>query len=761
MNRQSPKTQYVGQSLPRLEGREKVTGRVEYVHNLVLPNMLHAKAFRSTIPHGRILSIDTSEAAALDGVDMVITAEDVRKVMAKPYYGVMFHDQPILAIDKVRYVGEPVALVLASDPHVAQEALSLIQVEYEELEPVFDEIEALGQKSFVHDELKPGNPNLSFLAGVRDTNVGFPYKLRHGGDVDEALAAADHVFEHEFRTQPSAHVPLEPQVTVVDPAGGGITVHTANQSPSWVRFELARLLGWPQGKVRVKVPYLGGGFGAKLWFKLEGMVAAAALLAKRPVKMSLSMEEQFYTITKHAATLRIKSGVSKDGRILARKCEVFWNGGAYADIGPAVASHAGMTAAGPYDIEDVAIDSLSMYTNRPVAGALRGFGHPQLVWAYENHLEMIAEELGLDPVDLRRRNILRKGRPHATGTVLESDAVSEILERVVERLALDKPFDRGEGPVRRGRGFGIGIKAVVSPSTSEAIVSFGSDGSATIYCSSVDMGQGASTAYAQIAAEELSIPVERVKVVTPDTDVTPYDFGTLGSRSLYHIGHAVRLAAAEARDKYRQLREEVGATEGSNIPVHEVFARRNGMPVGSVTGTASFTPTHTHPDPMTGQSDHITNFWMVGATGAEVEVDTETGRIQVKRIINVADTGTPINPKIVDYQLSGAAIMQLGQTLQETMHFDHGQVTNASFADYKIPSILDIPAITNDAMDCGEPDGPYGAKGVGETGTFAVSPAIANAIHDAVGIRIPDLPITSEKVFRALRAKANDPLEEN
>ncbi|MAS07810.1 MAG: aldehyde oxidase [Ahrensia sp.] len=754
-------TQHVGQSYPRREAREKVTGRIEYIHNLRLPNMLYGKIFRSTIAHGRIVKIDVSAAAAMPGVDCVITGEDVRKVMPDVYYGVMFHDQPVLAVDKVRFVGEPVAIVMAADPNVAHEAMSLIEAEYEELDPVFDEMEALSAQSFVHDELKPGNPQLGFLAGVRDTNVGFPYQLRHGGDVDEAFEKADRVFEHMFRTQASAHVPLEPHVTVAEPTSTGITLHTANQSPHFVSFEVSRLLGWPQSKVRVRVPYLGGGFGSKLWLKLEAMAAAAALLAKKPVKISLSMEEQFYMITKHAATLQIKSGVDKDGKIIARKCNVFWNGGAYADIGPAVAFHAGMTAAGPYDIENVAIDSLSMYTNRPTAGALRGFGHPQLVWAYENHTNMIAEELGIDPLEFRRRNILHEGSETATGTKLTNSAVEQVLERVAEKLGWEKPFDHGEGTVKRGRGFAIGIKASISPSTSEAIVRLGSDGCATVIAGTVDMGQGSDTANAQIAAEVLNIPVEMVNVVHPDTHVTPYDTGTLGSRSLYHMGNAVRLAAEDAKAKLEALMAEVGVQPGSNVPIWEVFARKNGMPVGNVTGTGSFVPAdHIPPEPMTGQSSNITPYWMVGATGVEVEVDTETGHVRVLKMINVADTGNPINPKIVEFQLSGASIMALGQTMTEKMNFDSGQVTNASFADYKIPSILDIPEIENDPMDCGEPDGPFGAKGVGETGTFGVAAAIANAVKDAVGVRVTELPITAESVYRAMRAAANDPLEE-
>lgn len=759
MNEETTDT-HIGRSLPRREAREKVTGRLEYVHGFRLPGMLYGKIVRSTVAHGRILEVDVSEAQAFPGVECVITGKDVLKVMPDPYYGLMFHDQPVLAIDKVRFVGEPVAVVLAADPNTAAEAAEMVFVEYEELEPVFDEVEALGAQSFVHDELKPGNPQVQFLAGVRDTNVCFPYKLRHGKDIDAALASADRIFEHSFRTQPTAQVPLEPPVTVADPTSAGLVLHTANQSPSFVRHEVSRLLGY-KVPVRVRVPYLGGGFGAKLWIRLEPIVAAAALLVKKPVKISLSMEEQFYTITKHATTLRIKSGVDKDGRIVARKCEVYWNGGAYADVGPAVTFHAGMTAAGPYDIEEVSIDSLQMYTNRPVAGALRGFGHPQLVWAYENHTDMIAQELGIDPLEFRRRNILREGSEHATGTRLDTPAVEKVLERVAERLGWDEPFDRGQGSVKRGRGFAIGIKASIAASASEAIVRLSADGVATVYAGTVDMGQGSDTAYAQIAGEILNLPVERVRIVHPDTDVTPYDAGTLGSRSLFHMGHAIRLASLEAKARLEALCREVGVEPGSDTPLMEIFARKNGTPVGNVIGTGSYLPeSHSRPDPMTGQSDDITPYWMVGGAGAEVEVDTETGRVGVKRIINVADVGNPINPKIVETQLSGASIMQLGQTMQEKVNFDAGQVTNASFADYKIPSILDIPEIQTCIVDGEQASGPFGAKGVGETGTFSVSSAIANAVFDAVGIRLTELPVTGEAVYRALRAADNNPLED-
>src|SRR3954451_7071994 len=352
----------------------------------------------------------------------------------------------------------------------------------------------------VHEALKPAGtfPDLKHLKGKTNTNVALDFRLRRG-DADGAMAKAERVFEHRFRTQQVMHTPLEPLVSVAESTETSLTIHTASQSPNFVRIEIARLLGWPENRVRVKVPYLGGGFGAKLYIKLEALVAVLSLLVNRPVKISLSMEEQFYTITKHASTFRIKSGVSKDGRITARQCEVWWNGGAYADIGPRVTQKSGFTAPGPYDIDNVAIDSYALYTNLPPAGALRGFGIPQLVWAYESHTDMIARELGHDPIAYRRKNLLREGRPQATGTPMRDAAIEEVLERTAALLDWGKPFDRGSGPRRRGRGIAIGFKACIANTTSLAAVNVNADGSCTVYVSTVDMGQGSDTAMAQIA----------------------------------------------------------------------------------------------------------------------------------------------------------------------------------------------------------------------------------------------------------------------
>ena len=746
---QATETPQVGRSVPRLESWLKVAGRAEYVHNLRLPGMLYGKIFRSTVAHGRIKRIDVSAAQALAGVYKVITSKEIRAVIPEPYFGPAFHDQPILALDKVHYVGEPVAVVLASDPHVAEEAVHLISAEYEELPAVYDEVEAMTSKAIVHDVLRPAGtfPDLKHLKDRKNTNVALDFHLRRGSAA-QAMKKAHRVFEHRFRTQQVMHTPLEPLVSVAESTESSLTIHTASQSPSFVRIEMARLLGWPENRIRVRVPFLGGGFGAKLYIKLEALVSVLSLLTKRPVKVSLTMEEQFFTITKHASTFRIKSGVDKDGRIVARECEVWWNGGAFADIGPRVTQKSGFTAPGPYDIEHVSIDSYALYTNLPPAGALRGFGIPQLVWAYEGHTDMMARELGIDAVEFRRRNLLRDGRPQATGTVMKDAAIEKVLERAAALIDWGKPLDKSK-TVRKGRGIALGFKACVSPTTSLAMVTVNADGSCIVYCSTADMGQGSDTAMAQIAGEVLHMAAESITVVHSDTDVTPYDMATLGSRSLFHMGNAVKLAAEDALHKLNKLRSELQLP--GDCAIADIFKKKYGMQAGNVTGTGSYIPSYKSPD-ANGLTDNATPFWMVGASGAEVEVDTETGQVRVTRLVNVADVGTPINPKIVETQISGAAIMQLGFTLHEKMVFDaQGQLRNASFAEYKIPGFLDLPGeLVNEAVTAEQRSGPFGGKGVGETGTFGVSPAIANAIHDAVGVRLTELPLSAESIFMAL-----------
>jgi len=742
----------VGRSVQRLESHDKVTGRAEYTHLLRLTGMLHAKLFRSTVAHGRINSVSTGAAKQLPGVFHVITIEDIKKFIPNPYYGPAFHDQPILADGKVRFVGEPVAAVLAYDPHVADEAVQLITAEYEELPAVYDEIDAFNSKTLVHEQLKPAGTfaDLKHLRGVSGTNVALDYRLRRG-DFDRAYAAAEHKFEHEFKTQKVLHLPFEPFASIANYRDDKITIHTATQSPSFVRIEIARLLGWPENKVRVKVPYVGGGYGSKLYIKLEALAVALSMIARKPVKVAATMEEMFYQITRHPSTFRIKSGVDKNGRIVARKCEVFWNGGAYADIGPRVTQKAGLTASGPYNIDNVWIDSYALYTNVTPSGALRGFGLPQIAWAYESHMDMMARALKLDPAEFRRKNLLREGDVHATGQAIVDAPLDKVLSTVLERIEWSKPFNRGNGTVRRGRGFGIAIKAVTSPTTSVAIINVGGDGSVTLYCGTVDMGQGSDTAMAQIVGESLNVPAESVRIVHPDTDVTPYDMGTLGSRSLFHMGHAIQHAAEDVQNKISALRKEVGEPEGSNISIAALLQKRYGMQAGNIIGSGSYKPDYEPPSRETGQSGNVTPFWLISGTGAEVEVDIETGHVKIAKLVNVVDAGHAVNSKIVQTQISGGAIMQLGFTLFEQIHLDGGQITNASLADYKIPGFHELPLeMENLYVEHEQSNGPFGAKGVGESSMFCISPAIANAIDDAVGVRLTTLPLDPETVYRAI-----------
>jgi len=744
-----------GRSLPRIEARQKVSGSAEYIHHFTIPGMLFGKIYRSTVAHGKILHINSTIAKSYPGVHSVITGEDIKKIIPNPYYGPAFLDQPILALDKVHFIGEPVAVVLSQDPHIAEAACQLIEVEYEELGAVFDEIEALTSSSIVHDELKPSGtfPDLKHLIGRKQTNIALDFHLKHGNS-DDAFKRSAHVFEHIFHTQQAMHTPLEPMVSIAVPADNSITIHSATQMPSFVRLEIARLLGWQENQVRVKSAHLGGGYGAKVYIKVEALVTALALLTKIPVKISLTMEEQFYTISKHSTTFKIKSGLDSSGRVIARDCKVYWNGGAYADIGPRVAQKSGFTAAGPYDIAHVSIDSYEIYTNLPPAGALRGFGIPQLVWAYECHTDMLADELKIDPIKFRKLNLLRNGSKQATGSIITHMESDLVLDTLSKKMAWDSNFDRGNGVIRKGRGIAIGFKASVSPTTSTAVITMHGDGSCLLAISTVDMGQGSDTAMAQIAGQTLGIETERIKVIRPDTDITPYDMGTLGSRSTFHMGNAVKIAALDALDKLSLMAKKAGLDEKISHSPSTILQKTYGMQAGTVIGFGSYKPIYIPTDLVTGESKNVTPFWMVGASGVEVEVDTETGHIKITNMINVVDAGTLVNPKIATTQISGAAIMQCGFTFTEEMLFDDGQLINGSFADYKIPSIHDVHfPIENICVTSSHDTGPYGAKGIGESGTFGVSPAVANAIFDAVGIRITSLPITPEKVFQALLRK--------
>ncbi len=761
----------VGQSVHRKDAHPKITGRAFYVGNIEMPGMLHVAVLRSPYAHARIARIDKRKAEALEGVAAVLTGAEIAKMPGiDPYYGPAFRDQPILAVEKACYAGDPVVAVAAVDKRTAEDALQWVEVDYEPLPAVDDVLEAVKPDApLVHEQHRPAKAfaDLAHVKAGQKSNICYHFKLRLG-DVEKAFAEADRVFEDTFSSPPAQHLPMEPHVTLAYfDEHERLNIWTASQSPSYVRTEISATFGMPMNRIRVRVPYIGGGYGAKLYAKLEPLVTLLAMITKRPVRYALTREEEFLTITKHKVVTKIKTAI-KHGTITARKCEVFWDTGAYAEIGPRIGHKSGYTAAGPYDIPNVWIDSYCVYTNKVPAGAFRGFGVPQVIWAYDSQTDIIARAIGADPVEFRLKPALEEGQRFATGTPVRSFGIKQAIRQAAEAIAWSKPKAPQTGAKRRGKGIAAGVKAVLTPSISGAIVMLNADGTANVLSSTVEMGQGSETTLCQIVAEELGLALEQVHIVQPDTDVTPYDTITAGSRSTYHMGNAVRMAAAKIKSQLcevvasklevaaddlvaRSGRIVVRGFEERGMSIGEIFLAKFGSLGTTLAAEAVCQPTATHMDPETGQSEKCTEYWFPSATAAEVEVDTETGQVKVLQLISVGDSGTAIHPRHCDQQLLGAALMHLGLTLFEELVFDEGQLVNGSLLDYQVVSIKDMPqSLKSVLVEVPHEDGPYGAKGIGETGALTVAPAIANAVEDAVGVRIRDLPITPEKVLRAL-----------
>src|SRR5258705_4316863 len=761
----------VGQSVYRTDANPKVTGRALHVGNIEMPGMLHVAVLRSPYAHARITRIEKSKAEALDGVSVVVTGAEIAKMPGiDPHFGPAFRDQPIFAVERVCFIGDPVVAVAAVDRRTAEDALQLVEVDYEALPAVHDVLEAAKLGSpLVHEQHRPAKAfaDLAHVKAGQQSNVCYHFKLRTG-DVDKAFAEANRVFEDTFSSPPAQHVPMEPHVTLAYLAEHErLNIWTASQSPSYVRTEISATFGIPMNRIRVRVPYIGGGYGAKLYAKLEPLVTVLALITKKPVRYALTREEEFLTITKHKVVTKIKTAI-KDGAITARKCEVYWDTGAYAEIGPRIGHKSGYTSAGPYRIPNVWIDSYCVYTNKVPAGAFRGFGVPQVIWAYDSQTDMMARALGVDPVEFRLKPMLDEGKRFATGTVVRSFGIKEAIRQAAQAIEWTKPRPAQSGTKRRGKGIAAGVKAVLTPSISGAIVILNADGTANVLSSTVEMGQGSETTMGQIVAEELGIAPDRVHIVQPDTDVTPYDTITAGSRSTYHMGNAVRMAAVKIKAELFEVvaakleahpddlvagggRIFVRGMAERGMTISEIFLAKFGSLCTNLAAEAVCQPTAAHMDPETGQSEKCTEYWFPSATAAEVEVDTETGRVKILQLFSVGDTGTAINPRHCEQQLVGAAVMHLGLTMFEEMIFDEGQLVNGSLLDDQLASFKDMPEFIRPiVVQVPHEDGPFGAKGVGETGALTVAPAIANAIYDAVGVRIRDLPITPEKVLRAL-----------
>jgi CO/xanthine dehydrogenase Mo-binding subunit len=665
----------------------------------------------------------------------------------RSHYGPVLRDQPILALDRVRYVGEPVVAVAAEDPEAAAEAAFAVVVDYEELPGVFTASEAVDDSApLLHAPAEGAGPTfpdvvLNLGAGH---NVCNHFKIRKG-DVDAALDSAVHVFEDDFKTPVIQHVALEPHVCVSElDRSGRLTCWSTTQTPHVLVDQLAELLGLSASQVRVIVPSLGGAYGGKCYAKIEPLTTMLALRTRRPVKLALTREEEFVTVTKHASELRLTTGLDADGRIVARRTRCLFNTGAYADIGPRLIKNGGYGSPGPYAIPNVWVDSYAVYTNLPPAGAFRGYGQQQAAWAYETQMDMIAERLGEDPLELRMRNLLDADDAYHTGEPMGDCRFKELLARVTGTIG----WNEDSLPVRSGsrvraKGFACTIKGSVTPSVSTATVRLNDDGSLNVLTSSVEMGQGVKTVLADIVRARLGVPIDRIHVSGVDTAITPYDQQTSSSRSTYCMGGAV-LDALEHLEA--QLRSLSAGGDGRGADLGELV-RRGGH--GNLIGHGKFR-TEGWLDPDTGQGIASAH-WHQTAGAAEVEVDLETGSVEILHLASATYAGRVVSPRLAELQSEGCVAFGVGQALFEEMDFDAGQLRGANLSDYQVVSFADMPERLDVALVEGDDDAEV--HGLGETALPAVCPALGNAVSRAIGMRISELPFTPERVLKLARER--------
>ncbi len=747
----------VGQSVTRLDAREKVTGAARYVTDVALSGMAHAKVWRSPVPHARLVAIDTTRAAAAPGVLAVCTASDLP--VKRLHYGPAFRDQPILAHEVIRYAGEPVVAIVADTERHAEAGLALLDVRYDELPAITRVEDALTPgAAVIHPDLQRAGQfrDLAGLRPVPGTNVCNHVHFERG-DLARAFAEADFVVEDTYRYPALSHHALEPHCAIARVDAEGITIWAGTQHPFPVRKDIAEIFDVPLSHVQVVVPLIGGAFGGKCYTKIEPLAAALAARVGRPVRLALSLEESARTITRHAAVVRLRTAARRDGTLLARECDVVLDTGAYADIGPRVTTKSGYRAAGPYRIPALRIDARCVYTHNVPAGAYRGYGTPQVAWASESQIDVIAERLGLDPLALRERNLLKRGEALVAGdTPLDGD-MAEGLDKAARGIGWGAPRVRD-----RGQGLACAMKDGGGTHTvSTAIVRIDPDGGVALFTGSVEIGQGARTALAQIAAETLGVPFETVVVVPPDTALAPYDHGTSASRSTTVMGLAVQAAANDARAQLLELAAKLLGAEASALAVRDgkvvhgnetlsiggVISGHYGLVGGEVTGVGTYVP-----PAGSGSLGGVTVFWETGTGAAEVDVDRDTGAVTVRKYVSVADVGRAINPRECAAQDEGAAMQALGPALFEARVTAGGQLLNPGLIDYRVPAFVDLPETLDSVLiENGDGPGPFGAKGVGEGGTFSTAPAIGNALARATGVRITDLPMTPERVWRALR----------
>jgi CO/xanthine dehydrogenase Mo-binding subunit len=726
----------VGRSAPRRDGAEKVRGQAEFAGDIVVPHMLHGKVLRSPLPHARVVSVDTRAAEAMPGVVCVLSGADVAG--GDRYWGHAIRDRPIVAIDKVRFAGEPVAAVAAEDEPTALAAVDAIQVEYEELPVVADVDAALALDApLLHEgPLRPGLFHGLGELAPREGNVCYRFRMDRG-EIEAVHAHADLVVEGEYTFPAVYQYAMETHTVVAHAVGDQITVWASCQHPFLVRAELAALFEVPLANVRVIVPYLGGGFGSKSYTKMEPITVALARKAGKPVRIQNRVAESMVTTRRHGMRARMRTAMTAEGKLLGRDVECWFDTGAYADNGPRVTATGGDAAPGPYRWEAYRVNAACVYTNTAPSGSYRAFGATHLQWIGESQIDELARRAGLDPLDVRRANLCTPGDElRAGGKPLDADLVGDV-ERAAAAVGWSEPKKANVG-----RGVSVGLLAAGAHPVSTAVVRVEADGRVSVLVGTTEVGQGARTALAQIAAQEVGVPVELVTVRGTDTRFTPYDRSTGASRSTTLAGLAVQRAAAQVREQLEQI---AGGDEIDPDAIPGLIARRFGLVGGELIGHGEVAPQGT------GSYAEGPVFWEVCVGAAEVEVDPDTGSVRVRKTATIADVGKAINPLLVERQDEGGTMQGLGNALFEELVFDQGLLLNQTLLDYRVPSFEDLP----DEMTCivvenGDGPGPYGAKGCGEGSLAAVTAAVVNALADA-GVPMRELPLTPERVWRRIR----------
>jgi CO/xanthine dehydrogenase Mo-binding subunit len=740
---------------PRLDGAEIVSGNAQYTVDVVLPGTLHVKLLRSPLPHARIRRVDASRARALGGVAAVLTADGA----PAKRFGFSLQDEQIFAADKVRYIGDVIAAVAADDEQIAEQAVALIDCDFDELPAALTTDDALRENApLVHDQLQSYRMN-SLLARdwhpVPGTNIAHQ-ALFTKGDIDEGFAAADEIFDDTFRSQQVQHCSLEPHAVVAQWNGEQLTVWTSTQKVFLVRSGLAELFDLAEDKIRVIGTKIGAGFGGKNAMRLEPYAAALALKTKTTVRLVNSRAEEFAAAAGSVpATVRVRTGVKSDGTITARAMDFTWDTGAYAEGLPG-SNRALKDGVGPYRIPNIRVASTLVYTNKLRGCPFRGLGIPEAVWAGESQMDIIAEKLSIDPVDLRLKNCLDTGDETPVGDRANYIALRECLLKVASELK------RWKKQAPADHGFGVALlhkSPTTSASSSNARVRIYANGEIELQIGATDVGGGTGTSLGQIVAEELDIPLSEIKVVIADTERTPFDHGTYSSRVTPYVGAAVKLAAADARRQLFEIAAHLWHLTPSQLRLarKKIFAKGRAITfaalveksaAGEIIGVgASESQRVWAGDAAAAAKSAAAPGWPFGAQAVEVAVDRETGVIKLLRVASAHDVGQALNPMAVAGQIQGGILMGLGYALSEGLIFDHGKVANGSFADYKIPTVCDIPEATPIIVEKQYDSEPYGAKGVGEMSVFGIAPAVANAIARVTGVRLKELPMSAEKLL--------------